>query len=97
MSADIVADTDCIECTQGKHVACTGGSWDQTTDAPGACPCWVGGHTTDEPPQELVDRLDQITREALVVVRKARTPEEVEADSAADREEAARERQWEER
>lgn len=29
----------CPDCEQGKHRNCTGEAWDNTKDAPTACPC----------------------------------------------------------
>lgn len=36
----------CPECAVGKCGNCNGQAWDDETDAPIACPCWVDGHSS---------------------------------------------------
>lgn len=34
----------CPECRADKHGNCDGGSWDEETDKPAICKCWLNGH-----------------------------------------------------
>jgi hypothetical protein len=34
----------CPECIQGKHINCDGTSWDQASDGPAPCPCYLNEH-----------------------------------------------------
>ena len=35
------------DCATGKHKACAGDAWDETTDAATTCGCWCHGAPTD--------------------------------------------------